>query len=151
MTSAAEYTYLQSPVWACRCSSLLYTYVHHISLSCLRQRCAFWHAAIKGVSVCRTLHHMMQTFILNNQPPMLQRQKQSGTLYKHQHICCECFRCCSTLNSTAARSLMSFKCTGIFSQRTSKSPGAAARTTGADSPLSFVGAIVGGCVLGLGV
>lgn len=32
-----------------------------------------------------------------------------------------------------------------------KSPGAAARTTGADSPLSFVRAIVGGCMLGLGV
>lgn len=32
-----------------------------------------------------------------------------------------------------------------------KSPGAAARTTGADSPLSFVGAIVGAYTLGLGV
>lgn len=32
-----------------------------------------------------------------------------------------------------------------------KSPGAAARTTGADSPLSFVGAIVGAYMLGLGV
>lgn len=32
-----------------------------------------------------------------------------------------------------------------------KSLGAASRTTGADSPLSFVGAIVGAYVLGLGV
>lgn len=31
-----------------------------------------------------------------------------------------------------------------------KSPGAAARTTGADSPLSFVGAIVGGLHVGIG-
>lgn len=32
-----------------------------------------------------------------------------------------------------------------------QSPGAAARTTGADSPLSFVGAIVGASMLRLGV
>lgn len=133
----------------------------HVVFGCLLQIYNSWSSVLLLIKiitrgrVCCVLNHTWLSFPSCSSPRECpeRRGRRWRSELQHPYLFGNDLSATQTLDSSTARpSVPISNAQEHFpSVPQKKSPGAAARTTGAEAPLSFVGAIVGGCVLGLGV